>query len=160
MVHGVTKSQTKLSNLHFHFHTHAHVAYDIIKQYTRQLCSQLQTTFCQVCQAQDFPFYFFLFRFNFFQQLIYNGVLVSGVQQNESVIHIHLLFLKILFPYRPLQSIEYSCLCCVAGSYQLSILYIVVCTCQSKSPSLSLPTYPMVAINLFSTSVTLILFCK
>ena len=36
-------------------------------------------------------------------QLIYNVVLVSGIQQSESVIHIHIFTLfKILFPYRPL----------------------------------------------------------
>ena len=41
------------------------------------------------------------------QQLINNIVLVSTVQQSESVIHIHIstLFLD-SFPYRPLQNIE------------------------------------------------------
>ena len=39
--------------------------------------------------------------------LIYNVMLVSGVQQSESIIHIHISTLfKILFPYRPLRSIE------------------------------------------------------
>ena len=42
-------------------------------------------------------------------ELIYN-VLVSGVPKSESVIHIHIstlfFFFKILFPHRPLQSIE------------------------------------------------------
>ena len=39
--------------------------------------------------------------------LTYNDVLVSGIQQSESVIHVHIsvLFL-LLFPYRLLQSIE------------------------------------------------------
>ena len=39
--------------------------------------------------------------------MIYNVVLVSGVQQSDSVIHIHIspLF-QILFPYRLLQNIE------------------------------------------------------
>ena len=39
---------------------------------------------------------------------IYNVVLVSAIQQNESVIHICIftLFFKIFFPYRPLQSIK------------------------------------------------------
>ena len=76
-------------------------------------------------------------------QSIYNVVLVSGVQQSESVIHIHIstlfFFFLILFPYRLLQSIEQSSLC-YQGSYQLSILYTVVCICQCQSPSLSLPT--------------------
>ena len=60
------------------------------------------------------------------QQLIYNAVLVSAVQQSESVMHIHISTLfQILFPYRLLQSIESSSLCCTASPYQLSILYIV-----------------------------------
>ena len=42
-------------------------------------------------------------------QLICSVVLVSGVQQTESVIHMCTLFVfKILFPYRPLQSMEQS----------------------------------------------------
>ena len=40
-------------------------------------------------------------------ELIYNVVLVSGVPQSESVIHIHISVLfYISFPYRLLQSIE------------------------------------------------------
>ena len=40
-------------------------------------------------------------------QLIYNVVLVSSIQQNDSVTHIHVSTLfKIIFPYRSLQSIE------------------------------------------------------
>ena len=35
-----------------------------------------------------------------------NVVLVSGVQQSDSVIHMYLF--QILFPYRLLQNIEYS----------------------------------------------------
>ena len=51
-----------------------------------------------------------------------------------------LVFFKILFPYRPVQSTEYSSLHYTAGPYQyLSILYIVVCICQFQSPNLSLP---------------------
>ena len=38
------------------------------------------------------------------------------------------------FPCRSLQSIEQSSLCCTVGPYLLSILYIVVCRCQSQSP--------------------------
>ena len=40
-------------------------------------------------------------------QLIYNVVLVSAVQQSESVIHLHISILfQILFPHRLLKSIE------------------------------------------------------
>ena len=75
--------------------------------------------------------------------MIYNVVLVSGVQKSESdiymciYIHIDILF-QILFHYRLLQDIEYSSLCCTVGPGCLSILYIVVCTCQFPSPNLSL----------------------
>ena len=53
---------------------------------------------------------------------------------NQLYIHIHTLFrghirtlFQILFPCRSLQSIEQSSLCYTVGSYQLSILYIMVC---------------------------------
>ena len=48
---------------------------------------------------QVFGFFFFL---NFIGlQLIYNVVLVSGIQQSDSVIHIHIVILyQILFSYR------------------------------------------------------------
>ena len=63
---------------------------------------------------------------------------VSAVQQSESVIHIHIsTLLKILFSYRSLQSIEQSSLCYTVGSYQSSILYTSVYTCQSQSPNSS-----------------------
>ena len=76
-------------------------------------------------------------------QLIFDVVLVSAVQQSESVIHTYISTLfQILFPYRPLQSIEQSSLCYTVGPYQLSILYLVVCICQSQSPNLSLPPLP------------------
>ena len=52
-----------------------------------------------------------------------------------------------------------------AGSYQLSILYKLVYTCQSQSPSSSHHSPcsyfpPLVSIHLFSTSVSLFLPCK
>ena len=103
-------------------------------------------------------------------------MLVSGIQQSDSVIHIYIVF-QIIFHYRLLLDIEYSSLCytvapCVylfyfffssvqhlhcsfflnfilfylffytAGSYQLSILYIFVYTCQSQSPSSSHHHHP------------------
>ena len=49
---------------------------------------------------------FFIKKFLFYVgiQLIYNTVLVSGLQQSDSVIHIHLSILfQILFPFRLLQ---------------------------------------------------------
>ena len=48
------------------------------------------------------------------------------------------------------------------GSCWLSILYIVVCICQSQPTNLSLPPhiYPLVTINLVSKSLSLFLFYK
>ena len=49
-------------------------------------------------------------------ELIYNVVLVSGVQQSDSVIHTYIsIFFQILFPYRLLQNIEYSSLYYTVG---------------------------------------------
>ena len=71
-----------------------------------------------------FSIKFFIFIF-IGVELIYNIVLVSGVHQSESVIHIHTAFLfQILFPYRSLQNIEQSSLCYIVGLYQLSIIYV------------------------------------
>ena len=62
------------------------------------------------------------------------------------------------FPYRSLQSVAQSSLCYTIG-YQLSVLYRVVCICQSQSPSLFLspPWSPQVC---FLCQGTLFLFCK
>ena len=81
-------------------------------------------------------------------------MLISAVQQRESVLHTHTsTVFQILFPHRPLQSIEYSSLCCTVGSYKLSILYTVVCMGQSQCPP-----YPQVTVILSSTFVTYFCF--
>ena len=54
-------------------------------------------------------------------------MLVSGVQQSDSVIHIYVSIFQILFPFRLLQNIEQSTLCYTVGPCWLSILNIVVC---------------------------------
>ena len=76
------------------------------------------------------------------EQLICNVVLVSGVQQSESVIHIYILstLFFIPFPCKPLQSIKKSSLCYTNFLFQLPILCIVVCVYQS--PNLSLHCFP------------------
>ena len=80
-------------------------------------------------------FFFFNFLFYIRVKLINNVVLVSGVQQSDSVIHIHVsLLFQILFPIRLLQNIEQSSLCYTVGPCWLSILNIAVCTCQSQTP--------------------------
>ena len=55
--------------------------------------------------------------------MINKAVLVSGVQQSDSVIHIHVSILfQILFPFRLSQNIEQSSLCYTVGPCWLSIL--------------------------------------
>ena len=59
-------------------------------------------------------------------------VLVSGVQQGDSVIHVYIyiyILFNILFHYDLLQDIEYSSLCYTVGPCCLPILYIVACIC-------------------------------
>ena len=48
--------------------------------------------------------------------MIYNVVLVSGVEQSDLVIHIHIVILfQIILPFRLLQNIEESSLCYTVG---------------------------------------------
>ena len=56
-------------------------------------------------------------------------MLVSGIQQSDSVIHtqVSILF-QVLFPFRLLQITEQSSLCYTIGPCWLSILNIAVCT--------------------------------
>ena len=62
--------------------------------------------------------------------LIYNVVLVSSVQQSDSVVHIHTYFLfQIIFHYALLQDTEKSSLCCTVGPCCLLILYLVGYIC-------------------------------
>ena len=77
--------------------------------------------------------------------MLYNVVLVSAVQQSESAIHIHVSILfQILFPFRLLLNIEQRSLCYTVGPCWLSILNIVVRTCQFQTSNLSLPpTLPL-----------------
>ena len=66
--------------------------------------------------------------FHIEEELIYNFVLVSGIQQSDSVIQICIyMLLHILFIMVPLQDIEYSSLCYTIESCCLSILYIIFC---------------------------------
>ena len=57
-------------------------------------------------------------------------VLVLGVQKSDSVICTYVsFFFQIIFPYRLLQTIEYSSLCYTAEPCWQSTLYTVMCTC-------------------------------
>ena len=65
--------------------------------------------------------------------MISNVMLVSGIQQSDSVIHMHVSILfQILFPISLLHNIEQSSLCYTVGPRCLSILNIAVCTCKSQ----------------------------
>ena len=60
--------------------------------------------------------------------MINDVVSVSGVQQSDSVTHIHVSIpFHILFPFRLLQNIEQSPLCYTIGPCWLSVLNIAVC---------------------------------
>ena len=86
-------------------------------------------------------------------ELIYN-VLISAVSK---VIQLYILF-HVLFHYSLSQDIEYSFLCCLVGPCCLSILYIIVCICESQTPNPSLPSLTPTRQPLFSMSVSLFLF--
>ena len=60
-------------------------------------------------------------------ELIYNVVLISAVQQCDSVIHIYTFLFNIPFHYGLSQEIEYSSLCYTVGPCCLSILNVIVC---------------------------------
>ena len=63
------------------------------------------------------------------------------------------------FPYRLLQDIEYSSLCSTISLCCLSVLYTVVCICQSHS-HLSIPhSLPPLVTMLVFMSISLFLFC-
>ena len=60
--------------------------------------------------------------------LIYNDVLISGVQKSDVILYIHVYILvHILFHYSLSQDIEYNSLGYIVGPCCLSILYVVVC---------------------------------
>ena len=94
---------------------------------------------------------FFFFSYFVAVSLLDITVLVSAVQQSDSVIHIHInmsTLFQISFLYRSSQSTEYSSLCDTVGSLQLSIFHIVMYICQSQYPNLSytppFPRYPYI----------------
>ena len=86
-------------------------------------------------------------------------MLISVVQQSDSVIHththiyiyIHILF-YILFHYGLSQETGYSSLCYAAGPCCLSIPYIIVCIYQPQTPSPSLPPDFLMGIRIGSLS--------
>ena len=92
-----------------------------------------------------FLFVFSIFSFflvNFIAiQLTYSVVLVSGVQQSESVIHMPISIpFQILFPYRLLQRLEEVSLCWTGGPSPSSVPYVVVCYVSPSPPIYSSPS--------------------
>ena len=87
-------------------------------------------------------------------------MLVSGVQQTDSVIHIHASTLfQILSLFRLLQNIEQCSLYYTVDYCWLSSLNTAVCTCQSQTPNLALlPTLPWQTLSSFSKSVSLLFY--
>ena len=85
----------------------------------------------------------YFLQINFMEvQLIFNIVLVSAIQQNDSVIHIYTYFFHMIFHYGLSEDIECSSLCYTVGHCCLSVLYIIVYICWSQTPNPSLPTTP------------------
>ena len=62
------------------------------------------------------------------KQLNYNAVLITVVQQRNSIIHICILF-YILFYYVLSENVEYNSLCYTVAPCYLSVLYIIICIC-------------------------------
>ena len=102
------------------------------------------------------------FRFLYWNIVSNNVVLISSVQQSDSVIHVCVSILfQVLFPFYLVHDIEQSYLCYTVGSCWLSILNIEVCVCQSQTPVYPHPlSLHLITISSFSKSVGLFLFCK
>ena len=120
-VHGVAKSRTRLSNCTFTFHGHA------LEKEMAAHFSVLAWRIPGTGEPGRLPSvgshrvrhdwsdlaarygYLFNFLFSIGVWLINNVVIVSNVQQSDSVIHIHVShLLQILFPFRLLHNIEHG----------------------------------------------------
>lgn len=118
------------------------------------------------CRFQFFLKKLFIFKIIVIRvQLLYNVLVFTstGVQQGESAIRIHInLLFWISLQFRSPQSFEQSSLCYPVGSHSLSTLQYGQCICVNPNiPVYPTPhLYPSVSIHLFSTSVSLLLFCK
>ena len=75
---------------------------------------------------------------------MYNVVLVSGIKQSDSVLHMYVcVYIYIFFSYFHydlLQDIEYSSLCFTVEPCGLFILYIILCIFSPKLPIHPSPT--------------------
>ena len=92
---------------------------------TQDSCKRTLTPLYPGLHSVELPL-FLKFLFYIEIELINNVVLVSGVQQSDSIIHVHV---SALFSFRLLsieQSIEQCSLCCTAGPCWVSTLNIAV----------------------------------
>ena len=119
-----------------------------------RLCSEHNEVQLEIIKILEiFTFkkvYSILLKMNFIGvQLTQKVVLVSDVPQYKSNMYIPF---QILVPYGLLHSIEQITLCYTVCLFYLSLLYIVVCACQSQTPNLSLLSHiaPLVTVNLVS----------
>ena len=88
-------------------------------------------------------------------------MVVSGVQQSDSVTHIHIFILvQIPYPYRLLQNTDYSSLCYTVDPSWLSLLYVVVYMLIPSSQFIPPfpPHFPFGNHSLFLICVSLFLF--
>ena len=68
--------------------------------------------------------------------MINSVMTVSGIQQSDSVIHIHVSILfQIIFPFRLLHNIKQSSLYYAVGPCWLSILNMAVCKVRKREIS-------------------------
>ena len=91
--------------------------------------------------------------------MIYNGVLVSGVQVIQLSICMYIHSFSIIFSYgRILSRVPFAVKQVLVGR----ILDIVVCVCSPQAPNLSasLHVSPLLTISLLLKSLSLFLFCK
>ena len=90
-------------------------------------------------------------------QLFYNVVLVSAVQQSESLIRIPISLSQTSFSFRSPESTEQSSLCRTVGSHQLSVLYTVPpeFTCQPRSLNSSHPSSLLGICNFICVSISM-----
>ena len=106
--------------------------------------------YSELYKSHHFEFLFFNFKINYFIFLILSKYSWSQCcvdfccAQSDSVICIYIL-LHVLFHYGLSQDIEWYTVgpWYIVGPCCLSILYIVVCICQSKVPNSSLSHHPV-----------------
>ena len=138
------------------------VYYNIILVHYQILTAlQWQLSFkCRVWSTECIDILSPLFKSFIEVQLIYKVVIISTVQQNDSVIHVHTSILfQILFPHRLSQNIWQSSLCYIQQVLIGQSFHIPQCVHANPKPPIHPTLSPLVTIR-FSKSVSLFLFYK